>query len=151
MTARENKALQNERVEMTPGGSRKHVLTCTTPGGTTRTASYTSPSKAAYLRQCEEYGVSLEVEETEGVLEAESFVRRCDAIDEAAPIEHRCSGPAARQMSQVIETSAPTPEGRHLDGAEKKRKRALLFPEETSYVATEGCRAQAEQGVGIPM
>ena len=59
--------------------------------------------------------MSLEVEETEGVLEAESFVRRCDAIDEAAPIEHRCSGPDERQMSQVIETSAPTPEGRHLD------------------------------------
>ena len=107
--------------------------------------------------------MSLEVEETEGVLEAESFVRRCDAIDEAAPIEHRCSGPDERQMSQVIETSAPTPEGRHLDvtlarvstggtrrqqsfkraasgpmtgseRAEKKRKRALLFPKKQAML-----------------
>ena len=46
---RENQALQNERVEMTPGGSRKHVLTCTTPGGTMRTASYTSPSTAVHV------------------------------------------------------------------------------------------------------
>ena len=33
----------HERVEVTPGGSRAHMLERTTPGGTTRTATYTSP------------------------------------------------------------------------------------------------------------
>ena len=36
----------HESVELTPGGRRKHTLTRASPGGTTRTATYTSPTKA---------------------------------------------------------------------------------------------------------
>ena len=39
----------NESVELTPGGRRKHTLTRASPGGTTRTATYTSPTKAESL------------------------------------------------------------------------------------------------------
>ena len=50
---REAVALQHESVEVTPGGSRWHVLACTTPGGTMRTASYASPSRASVEQQCD--------------------------------------------------------------------------------------------------
>ena len=63
-------------VVLTPGGHRKHTLTRTSPGGTTRIAQYISPRKG----DC--FLCSTKIMETEEDLEAEQYILRCDALNE---------------------------------------------------------------------
>jgi hypothetical protein len=63
-------------VMLTPGGHRKHTLTRTSPGGTTRTTQYTSPRKGDVC-----IDNSTEVLESEEDLELEQYFRRCDALN----------------------------------------------------------------------
>ena len=68
------------RVELTPGGRQRHTLQRTSPGGTTRTAQYTSPSKAEVTAVAGDSDNELVHDE----LEMESWRRRGVAVEEVA-------------------------------------------------------------------
>ena len=63
---------------LSPGGHRTHTLTRTSPGGTTRTAKYTSPRKG----DVGETFYEGEVLDGEREIEEEQYFRRCDALNE---------------------------------------------------------------------
>mmetsp|Transcript_57107 Transcript_57107/g.113434 ORF Transcript_57107/g.113434 Transcript_57107/m.113434 type:complete len:204 (-) Transcript_57107:152-763(-) len=69
-----------ESVELTPGGRRRHTLQRMSPGGTTRTAQYTSPSKAEVTSVAGDSDNELVQDE----LEMESWRRRGVAVEEVA-------------------------------------------------------------------
>ena len=82
---------------LSPGGHRKHTLTRTSPGGTTRTARYTSPRKGDVV---DKYGVL----EDEMAVESEQYFRRCDALQEV-PCQksdaQRAAGARAKRKAGV--------------------------------------------------
>ena len=69
-----------ESVELTPGGRRKHTFTRTSPGGTTRTATYTSPTKAEIVGPDDEYDSDDSC--CRGEHENERWVRRTRALEQ---------------------------------------------------------------------
>ena len=66
-----------ESVELTPGGRRKHCLSRSSPGGTTRTALYTSPNKAEIMQ---EMGDDCDDATLDAELESERWSRRRSAL-----------------------------------------------------------------------
>ena len=66
-----------ESVELTPGGRRKHCLSRSSPGGTTRTALYTSPNKAEIMQ---EMGDDCDDATLVAELESERWSRRRSAM-----------------------------------------------------------------------
>jgi hypothetical protein len=68
------KAPLHDFVELTPGGHRKHTLTRTSPGGTTRSTQYVSPRKGDVVWS----SGALQADE----VECEQWGRRCYALEQ---------------------------------------------------------------------
>jgi len=68
-----------ESVELTPGGRRKHTLQRTSPGGTTRTSTYISPTKAEVEADPDAYDLGLERYCRRGVAVEEVACQQSDA------------------------------------------------------------------------
>ena len=78
---REGRPQLSESVELTPGGRKKHKLQRTSPGGTTRTSQYTSPSRAEVAAEMEQrtgFFCNMDVESEQ---QDEQMRRRCVAIE----------------------------------------------------------------------
>ena len=70
------KAPLHDFVELTPGGHRKHTLTRTSPGGTTRSTQYVSPRKGDVV-----YNGDFTLWSADEV-EFEQYGRRCYALEQ---------------------------------------------------------------------
>ena len=81
-----------ESVELTPRGRRRHKLQRTSPGGTRRTAHYTSPSKA----EVAPFAADSDDENVQDELEMESWRRRGVAVEEVA-----CQQSDAQRSAEV--------------------------------------------------
>ena len=74
------KAPLHDSVELTPGGHRKHTLTRTSPGGTTRSTQYASPRKGDEgVWGGDFFG---EILRSADEVECEQYVRRVEALNE---------------------------------------------------------------------
>ena len=93
-----------ERVELTPGGHRKHTLTRTSPGGTTRSAAYKSPPKG-----------DAGIDNADGMinddwaLESEAYSRRLDALREV-PCKQSDAQRGAKARSKRAAGLLPAPQ-----------------------------------------
>jgi hypothetical protein len=111
-------------VMLTPGGHRKHTLTRTSPGGTTRTAQYISPRKgdSAWI-----HGSEWTMED-EDDLEMEQYGRRLEAIY-AVPCQQSAAQRSALARSKRKAGVPAAPQAKRGErkpwGANKKHRVAL--------------------------
>ena len=87
-----------ESVEVTPGGRRKHCLSRSSPGGTTRTALYTSPNKAEIMQ---EMGDDCDDATLDAELESERWSRRRSAMAKV-PGQHNDAQRSATARSKRL-------------------------------------------------
>ena len=110
-------------VMLTPGGHRKHTLTRTSPGGTTRTAQYISPRKG----DC--FPCSTEIMEDEDEVEMEQYSLRWEAIY-AVPCQQSAAQRSALARSKRKAGVPAAPQAKRGErkpwGANKKQRLVAL-------------------------
>ena len=119
------KAPLHDSVELTPGGHRKHTLTRTSPGGTTRSTQYVSPRKGDKSTTGTIYESEAELLWSAGDVECEQYVRRVDAINEVPGWQTAAQSSACARAKRKAGVPA-APRAKRAVFSEREREQSSL-------------------------